>query len=132
VAVSASAWGEWAGVPPHSVALIKRRRLDLLVWRAFCATATGTQAAPRLAGRCRRCGAAAEISAELQHVTPARAVGNVHIACSCVELRARVELRRTPGGAFFGTIGGWRWRRRVPAAGAGDGGAMGQMREVQR
>jgi hypothetical protein len=94
---------------------LKQRNLDRAAFEAFRAAVLGTQAAPRLAGRCRRCGAAAEISAELQHVTPARAVGNVHIACSCVELRARVELRRAPAGAFFGTIGGWRWRRRVRA-----------------
>jgi hypothetical protein len=125
-------WGPWTPARARDIELIKQRKLDRLAWAAFSAAATGTRAAPRLAGRCRRCGAAAEISAELQHVTDARAVGNVHIACDCVQLDARVELRRTPGGAAFGAIGSWRWRRCAPAAGAGDGGAMGQMRGVQR
>jgi hypothetical protein len=98
------------------VALIKRRGLDRAAWDAFRAAVLGTQAAPRLAGRCRRCGAAVATAVELHRATAGVAVGNVHIACSCVELRARVELRRAPGGGDFGTIGAWCWRRCAPAA----------------
>jgi hypothetical protein len=111
-------WGPWTPARARDIELIKQRKLDRLAWAAFCATAVGVgeRATPPRAGRCRRCGATVVAAVEVHRATAEAVTGSVQLCCTCVALRARVELRVALDGTPFGGVGSWYWRRRIPVA----------------